>query len=152
MKYFTLLILLCCTKNSYTKKEIWEMAKEEDPKLQLILPSDQFPAVNCIDYKFDCMYGMRVIVLGIHMIVVRFETEKGARDASLRLDAYYKYNWLFDEVTGEPVLEDFVKKVFDAKRPRLDYKIPKGIDKKEIGSKIIYPSTPLEVKKNFLGK
>ena len=35
---------------------------------------------------------------------------------------WYAYNWLFDDVTKEPVLEDFVKKAFGAKRPAKDFR------------------------------
>jgi uncharacterized membrane protein YgcG len=39
---------------------------------------------------------------------ISFETEEDARKEAVRLNQYYSRNWLFDQVDGEPILEDYV--------------------------------------------
>lgn len=54
----------------------------------------------------------------VEMIVVQYRTTHKACLAALKLNQYYTRNWLFDDVTNEPVLESFVKTVYDAKAPK----------------------------------
>ena len=39
---------------------------------------------------------------------ISFESEEVARKEAIRLNQYYSRNWLFDQVEGEPILEDYV--------------------------------------------
>ena len=54
--------------------------------------------------------------------MVHFDSEEHARQAAFAIDQFYIRNWVFDDVAGEPVLEDFVKKAFNAKRPAKEIK------------------------------
>ena len=49
---------------------------------------------------------------------MEFETEEAAKAEAKRLNQYYVRNWLFDEAMNEPVLESFIKKVYNAKPGR----------------------------------
>ena len=69
-------IVSCDGDGHYDKKTVWNKALKADPNLQLILPSDQYPAVDCNLYGSGCMMGLHVKVKSIHMIVIRFESEK----------------------------------------------------------------------------
>ena len=121
-KYFMFLIfyltISSCTKKEMTKEEVWSRAVAEDPKVELILPSKEYPAVNCMEYGEGCLYGLHAKVKNLHMIAIRFDDENHALYAAVKFDAYYKHNWVFDRVQGEPVLEDFVIKVYSAIRAR----------------------------------
>ena len=50
------------------------------------------------------------------------ETQEQAKALAERLDLYYKYNWVFDDVAGEPVLEDFVVRAYGAAKPSKEKK------------------------------
>ena len=53
----------------------------------------------------------------VEFLAIQFKTENQARAAALKYNQYYAANWLFDEVTNEPVIEDFLKKNFKASNP-----------------------------------
>jgi hypothetical protein len=105
-----------------TKEEMWSKAVAEDPTIKLELGSKDIPAIECEPYGDGCMYGMNVIAKKMLIIAVNYKTEDDAIRAAIRFDGYFVKNWMFDRVQGEPVLEDFVKKVYDAKRARELYK------------------------------
>lgn len=99
-------------EKTYSKEEIWEMAVKEDPNIKIIVATKDEPAPQCEDYGEGCIFGLTVEVQGLRAILVYFQSEKDALIAAQKIDAYYFHNWLFDDVKGEPVLENFVKKVF----------------------------------------
>ena len=88
-----------------------------DPNLEIILPKDMDSGVKCTNYAKGCISGHEIKVRKVIMIAVEYEKEEQACADALRLDQYCKFNWLFDDVHGEPVLEDFVVKAFGAVRP-----------------------------------
>jgi hypothetical protein len=53
----------------------------------------------------------------LELIAVEFETEEQAKAAARKFRGWYTRNWLLDDVTGEPALEDFVSRHLEAKRP-----------------------------------
>jgi len=121
MKFLILplfLILLSCTDDrphNYSKEEIFMMAREGDPEVEVIVPkSISESLVNCTDYKPACRYGFRVKIKRIQMVAIYYENQDNALKAATRIRGYVARNWVFDEVKGEPILERFVKKYFDA--------------------------------------
>lgn len=94
-----------------------EKAKEYDPELQLILPDKDHPAVDCNFYGPGCINGTYVRIRGIEIHVIQYTDEDSARRAATRFNAFYRYNWLFEEIQNEPILQDFVKTQYKAKRP-----------------------------------
>lgn len=51
------------------------------------------------------------------MIALEYESESQAKEVARKYKAYYTGNWIFDDVTGEPMLEKFVSENLGAKKP-----------------------------------
>ncbi len=101
----------------YSEVELMAMAQKEDPGIKLILPKTINDGINCKNYPPGCLSGKTAELKKITVVVVQFDSEENAARAAKIINQYYARNWVFDDVTGEPVLEHFVKKVFDAKNP-----------------------------------
>ena len=128
MKIFILILFLfSCTKKEaiYTKEDLFYMAREKDPTAQLILPANINEAVDCSEYGEGCHTGHRVLVKGLEMIAVEFDTHANAMMAAKSIKAWVARNWLFDDVTGEPELEKFVKEAFDEAIPSTSAQVTK---------------------------
>jgi len=100
----------------YTKEQLYFMAKEIDSNLSFVLPKTLKDGIKCSDYIEGCLSGHTVRARGLEMIAVEFAFEKQARDAAIKYNGYYLRNWMFDDVSGEPLLEDFVK-LLKAEKP-----------------------------------
>ena len=111
------LVSCSCSDNHYTKSEMYKLGVQFDSNLELILPKDMASGIQCSDYGPGCLSGHEIKVRKVTMIAVEFEEEEQACTEALRLDQYCKFNWLFDDIHGEPVLEDFVVRAFGAVRP-----------------------------------
>lgn len=101
------------------------MAIKADPTIELVPISvnDESKRVLCSQYNAEgCVEGSgkRILVSKVELLTIQFETVEQAREAALKIDQWHAGNWLFDDVTNEPVLESFVTKVFNAKRPSLE--------------------------------
>lgn len=99
---------------------MWSIAQKADPSIILVPITDPEKRILCENYPTDgCVIGSgkRILVSKVELISVQYETAQQARAAAFKLDQWYAGNWIFDDVTNEPVLESFVQKVFDAKRP-----------------------------------
>lgn len=124
-KYKRVLILLClimnaCSENNnlkYSNSKLWSMAHTFDPNIKLVPITDPNKRVLCINYGRGCKRGSgkKLLIKTVELIVVEFASTKEAREEAVRLNQYYARNWLFDDVRGEPVLESFVRAVFDAR-------------------------------------
>ncbi len=91
------------------------MAKKIDPNIQEILPESIDKGVKCSTYGAGCVGAFVVETSMVQFIMVRFDSVAACRQKATELQQYYYKNWMFDEVRGEPVLEFFVKKAFNAK-------------------------------------
>lgn len=125
---FTLLLISSCKEEAiYDKVTIMGMAKELDPKIIEVLPESIDKGVQCSTYGAGCVGAFVVRTSMVEFIMVRFEQVDMARRKATELGGYYSRNWFFDEVRGEPVLEDFVLRAFKAKRgDHPQVKIKKG--------------------------
>lgn len=94
---------------------MYKLGKKIDPKLELVLPKDIDSGVKCSQYGTGCLGGVEVKHRDISMIFVEYENSKQSLDFAKTIGAYHIRNWLIDDVQGEPVLEEFVKKAFQAK-------------------------------------
>lgn len=94
-----------------------DKAKAADPSVTVILPKSITEGVSCTDYSEGCMSAHIVRVRGLEFIAVEFMTEQDAIYAAKKFRGFYFYNWLFDDVTGEPELEKFVVEKLEAKKP-----------------------------------
>ena len=123
--FFTLAILFLLPgchqeKRTYLEHELLKLAVAVEPKIEIILPKDLESGVKCEDYggkEAGCVNGKRAKLRKVVITLVQFQTEDQAKLIAEKIDQYYKFNWLFDDVRGEPVLEYFVQQAFGAERP-----------------------------------
>ncbi len=110
------------------KEADFKQAKTKNPKFEPVLADGIGKGPMCSWVKKynipeeECLGIFRIRVRKVELLVVEFSTVKTARDLARRLDGYYKANWLFDEVRGEPVLESFIKTIIEAKPGRVPVK------------------------------
>ncbi len=127
--FILLFLCLSCTNTCANKEryisatKMWEMAQDTGEKVELVFVPMTAPEkrVMCHHYNMlGCVpgSGKRIKVRMVEFLTIQFETESQARDAAFRYDQYHAGNWLFDEVTNEPVIEHFLKKYFSAVNPR----------------------------------
>lgn len=103
--------------------ELWYKTQEFDSDVELIKisTSEAHKRVLCQDYPPEgCVAGSgkRVKIRLVELIVIQYQTPKAACMAALKVGQYFAYNWLFDDVSKEPVLEDFVDKAYEAIAPK----------------------------------
>lgn len=119
---FCLLILsilsASCTKEvKYSKEHLLSLAQAGDPSVTVILPRSMAEGVNCSEYTDGCLSAHIVKVKGLELIAVEFESQEDAVFAAKKYRALYTHNWIFDDVTGEPILEKFVMEKLKAQKP-----------------------------------
>lgn len=111
-----------CSKEEpkFTQTDIIDLARKIDPNLEEIqfdLNNTSDPRrVVCSKYGPGCVLGTgkRLRIRMVELIVIEFENEEAAKLEAARTNQWYSRNWLFDDVSNEPVLIDFVQKAFDA--------------------------------------
>jgi hypothetical protein len=112
------LLLVSCTKElKYTKEEMLSMALKADPTASFVLPKNLNEGIQCSLYSDGCVSGYTVKVQNLEFIAVEFMNEEQALFAAKKVRGYYLRNWLFDDVTGEPILERFMQNSLEAKKP-----------------------------------
>lgn len=122
---FSLFIFLtsACSKKEerYSTTQMWSMATKVDDSIFLVpIPNHEaHRRVLCVNYGPGCVEGSgrRIHVRKVELLAIEFETESAARAEALRLNQWHAKNWLFDDVTDEPVLESFVQQAFQAVNP-----------------------------------
>lgn len=138
VKFFLLIFLetfiSSCSCTSREKEvvgplEMWEKIQKVEPQAELVFLADtvenQQKRVLCSQYLGEgCIpgSGRRIKVRLVELLAIQYETRKQACVAARAIGQWYAFNWLFDDVTHEPVLEDFVTKVFQAQKPSKDFK------------------------------
>ncbi len=111
-----------CSGDNYSKIDMWKMAEKVDPDVEIVLAKDIAEGLQakleydkiCVDYEAIGAHTFKVHML--NMVAVELANEEQARDLARKIGAYYVRNWVLDDVTGEPILERFVKKAFNAKK------------------------------------
>lgn len=112
------ILIASCTKElKYTKEQIYDLAKAADASTTFIMPRSMSEGVNCTDYPEGCISAHTVQVRQLSFIGVEFANEEQAIFAAKKVRGYYLRNWLLDDVTGEPILEEFAVKSLEAKKP-----------------------------------
>lgn len=113
-----ILTFMGCSKElRYSKEELYAKAKAADPTVTFVLPRSLSEGVDCAEYSEGCIAGHNIQVQRLDLIAVEFETEEQAKYAAKKFRGYYVRNWLLDDVSGEPLLERFVEKSLEAKKP-----------------------------------
>lgn len=119
MKTLILLSLLisACTKEvRYSKEALLKLAQDADPTVSIIIPKMD-EGVQCSEYTPPCFSGHLVNIKNLEMLALEYLSQDEAMQAAKKYRGYYSGNWFFDDVAGEPVLEEFVQKHLDAKKP-----------------------------------
>ncbi len=129
-------MIVSCSDEIRTKEQIYKTVKKHDPKAKIILPKSMDEGIKCTDYGPGCLAGHTVQVMGLEMIFVEFEKMEQARKVAVAIDAYYIFNWVLDDVIGEPILEKFVKDVFKAVNAREELKAKKKKESSQLSSEI----------------
>ncbi len=117
-----LVVFTSCTnkERSYTLLEISELVRKGDPDMKTVLGKDMDAGIKCSDYGPGCLSARRMMVRKVDMGVVEFETPEQARVVAKKIDQYYLGNWVFDDIVGEPVLEELALSILKARRPALE--------------------------------
>jgi len=118
---FGLLFFSCTKEERYTTTEMWKMATAVEPNIQLVpIPNHETDRrILCENYGPGCVKGSgrRILVRRVELIAVEFVTTKHARVEAKKINQWHAKNWLFDDVTNEPVLESYIQKAFNAQNP-----------------------------------
>lgn len=115
---FLLVLLVACSKpQKWSKEKLLSMGLKKDASVSLVLPSKMTEGITCAEYGEGCVGAHIVSVQNIEMIAIEFVDEPAAMAAAKKFRGYYSRNWLFDDVTGEPILERFVTGALEAKKP-----------------------------------
>lgn len=125
---FSLLGLQSCSCQKeeviWSQLDVWKMAHDFDKSIEVVpipdTPEGRVRRVLCSQYLSEgCMIGTgkRIKIRLVEMLVIQYDSSAHACKAALAIGQWHGKNWLFDDVTNEPVLIDFVTKVFDAKKP-----------------------------------
>lgn len=118
----TLSLFSCSENDVYTPIEMFSMAYKFDNTIEEVRigVKEADRHLDCKDYPEGCIPGSpkRFKIRLVEMIVVQYLSTKAACVAAAKTGQWHARNWLFDDVTNEPVLEDFVKKVYNAKNPK----------------------------------
>ena len=117
---FALILTSCSKEETYSPIDMYMMATKFDPKVEEVRVTDPAKSLKCSMFPEGCVENSpkRFKVRLVEMVVVQYHSNHQACLAAKALDQYYIRNWLFDDVTGEPVLEDFVKRVYKAQKPK----------------------------------
>ena len=102
--------------------DIWGVAQKADSTIELVpIPTHESERrILCSDYRLEgCQEGSgkRARVRLVELILLQYDTPKNACLAALAIGQWHGRNWLLDDVTNEPVLEDFVKTTLEGKKP-----------------------------------
>lgn len=118
MKMALLLVVLAfgCWDRTVNKSTMMKLAQQVDADVDVLLPENLTAGIKCDNYGLGCKGAFKAKVRLVEMVLVEFENTAQAREAALKYRQWYAYNWMFDDVTGETVLEDFIKKAFGAQR------------------------------------
>jgi len=99
------------------KDSQFEKALKKDRRFELLM-GKSLGENPCAIYGLNtgCIGGVRAKVRKVVILAVHFKTPDQAKKVAEAIDGWYIHNWVFDDVTGEPVLEDFVKAAYNAKK------------------------------------
>ena len=75
-------------------------------------------APKCQDYGEGCKGVFVIKHRNVSMICVEYQSPEQAIRFGQSIDAYIVKNWILDDVSGEPVLEEFVQKALQGKKAR----------------------------------
>lgn len=98
------------------------MAQKADPTVKPLIAESLGGGIRCKEESGKLIYGPGCIgafkaqVQILDLTILEFDSKESAIKEAKRIGQYQYKNWVFDEVSGEPLLENFVKKAFNAKK------------------------------------
>ncbi|RLA64840.1 MAG: hypothetical protein DRQ88_10385 [Epsilonproteobacteria bacterium] len=97
----------------------FQRALAVDPKLKLMVP--QFAKekrITCDDYgpKSGCIVVIHGEVRTLRFAIAKFTSKRQAKKMAWAMKEWWFQDYVFDKVNKEPVLENFVKEVYGAKK------------------------------------
>lgn len=96
---------------------MYDLAKSKDSRVEFVMAQDfEGKLSNCKSYIGDCVNVFGVKLGLLYFIAVEYMSEAHAKQAAQKYRGYYLANWFFDDVTGEPALEEYMTKL-NAKKP-----------------------------------
>lgn len=90
---------------------------KKDPRIEFVLANNfEGKLSSCKDYRGKCLnvFGIKLGLL--YFIGVEYISKEEAKKAAIKYRGYFLHNWFFDDVTGEPALEELMKKL-EAQKP-----------------------------------
>ena len=105
-----------CTAKNVEQYELINMGKKVDPDFHLVLPGINDVPVSCVPYGTGCQLGIRVQHKFLSFLMINYAEPEQAQRAAAHLGQYYYKNWLFDQVAGEKILEEFVQAAYQAQK------------------------------------
>lgn len=113
----SILTVSCSKEVRYFKEEMYQLAVSKDSRVEFVLANNfEGKLPSCENYIEDCQHVFGVKLGMLYFIAVEYMNKAQAKKAAQKYRGYYLYNWFFDDVTGEPALEELMKKL-DAKKP-----------------------------------
>lgn len=97
----------------------FQRALAVDPKLRLMVAQiEGEKRITCADYgpKSGCIVVIHGETRTIRFSVAKFSSVEQARKMAWAMKEWWFDTYVFDGVRGEPVLENFVKEVYKAKK------------------------------------
>lgn len=111
------MLTLSCTKEvKYSKEALLKKAQNADSSVTIVIPKME-EGIRCDEYTPPCFSGHLVKIKNLDMLALEYLSQEDAIQAAKKYRGYYTGNWFFDDVAGEPLLEEFVTKHLDAKKP-----------------------------------
>ncbi len=120
---FLLVFASCSEDETIDRLSLLSLAKKSDPSFSIVLAEKLGGGPTCegeapsLAYGKGCKKVFRAKVNELEFAFVEFDESKNAKADAIRLNQYYFKNWLIDEITNEPGLEQFVKSTYGAKNP-----------------------------------
>lgn len=120
---FLLIFASCSEDETIDRLSLLSLAKSADPTFSIVLAEKLGGGPTCdgeaptLSYGKGCQKVFRAKVKELEFAFIEFDNPENAILDAKRLNQFYYKNWVIDEVTNEPPIEEFVKKAFGAKRP-----------------------------------
>lgn len=118
---FALFLAFACSKKQVEVEAIY--TEEEFTKITHSLTSVNAVKENAIPFheyssKVNQVNSKAFIFNKLLFFAIAFNSVEDARNEALRMNQYYSKNFMFDQVEGEPLLEDLVISTFKATNPK----------------------------------
>lgn len=117
LSLMTLILIVSCFEDTYSPDDLFKMIKAGDPSMKAVMPkSPTEPLVRCDEYKPACKNAFVIRIKEMDVIFLSYSSQEDAAKAAAYIKGFVVRNWAIDDVSGEPVLEDFMMKYLGARK------------------------------------